>query len=116
MMSRSVVAVALLFALTACGGGGSASGGDEFQESVDAMGKCSAVWIDGKTLPEKYEGCIREDGDIEAGASFECEDGSSIYTYEPDSSGFYTEASGKIVEAGEDYANDPGYAALMDAC
>lgn len=116
MLPRCVVAFVALIALAACGGGGSDSGGDDFQGSIDAMGKCSDVWVDGETLPKGYEGCVREDGDIEAGVSFECEDGSSIYTYEPSGSGFYTEANGTIVEAGEDYANDPGYAKLTEAC
>jgi len=109
---RHALALLLLLpVLTACGGSGSDTG----TNSSEAP-RCDSVWIDGKTLPEGYEGCIRSDGDLEAAVSTPCDEGRDIVTYEPDGDGFFTETDGKIVQAGEDYANDPAYTAANEAC
>lgn len=83
-MRKTIAAsAAALLALTlaACGddSGSPKSVGDD-----EALApKCSDVWVAGETLPEDYEGCM--DGDtLEAAASFNCEDGSSLFQYADD--------------------------------
>lgn len=84
-MRKTIAAsAAALLALTlaACGDDSDSpkSGGDNDEALAP---KCSDVWVAGETLPEDYEGCM--DGDtLEAAASFNCGDGSSLFQYADD--------------------------------
>ena len=111
-MRTTIAVVVLMVSLVACSSDEDDNGGNDLLGNYPS---CSDTWVDGETLPEDYEGC--DEGDtIIAGVSYECQDGSRIFTYEPEGSGFYTLADGTIVEVGEDYANDPEYGELFDAC
>jgi hypothetical protein len=77
--------------------------------------ECADVWVDGRKLPEDYEGC--RDGDTATAAvSVPCGD-EDIYTHEPDDeSGFFTDRQGVIHDAGANYASDPVYKKVYASC
>lgn len=102
------IVLAALLALAGCG----SSGSDPILDSVAKMSKCSAVWVDGQTLPAKYEGCIRPDGDIEAAVSYNCTDGAGDLAGYDDK--FFARVGAKIHSyAGDD---DPAYTKEFDTC
>jgi hypothetical protein len=63
-------AVALILALSACGGGGDAkSGAGEAGDVPGDLPQCSDVWIVGNTLPADYDSPGCNDGDIQSDTS-----------------------------------------------
>jgi len=80
--------------------------------SADELPSCSVVWVEGKTLPAHYDGCMAEDGMI-APAFVDCAGGGQFTTYDDR---FYALIGGKIAEAdngSQDYLG--AYSACMGA-
>lgn len=115
-MKRTVLAVVAVLALAGCGSSSDPGGLDaEYGNYPD----CSAVWVKGKKLPADYDGCLRKAGDdsvIELGASIACRTGSDLYTYEPPGGAFFTDAAGRIIDGGENYASHPKYVQRFEEC
>ena len=123
---RPIIATLLsLIVLAACGGQENKPT-DEVRETIDAIQdetaewpKCSDVWIEGKKLPDDYEGCVRTVGDdevAEAGVKIPCPTGGDLFTYEPPGGGFFTGKDGRIIDGGEEYAEHPEYGPRYEEC
>ena len=83
-MKKLLAAVLLAAALTACGGGNdepTKEPADSPSESAAAaeLPACPDVWVDGKTLPADYAGCVGEDGKTVAADAKPCGDGPDQY-------------------------------------
>lgn len=65
------VAALCLATVTSCGGGGDHS-----------SSKCSEIWVEGKTLPKNYDGCVEDNGDLAAAAIYDCDDGTSFTSWD----------------------------------
>jgi hypothetical protein len=74
---------------------------------------CADVWLDGKKLPEEYDGCDNLDGSIAGSSWQDCTDGSRLYTHD---SRFFTLADRRIVDAGGDILDDRGFEKRSRAC
>ncbi len=117
-MKRTLIVTVAALALSACGG--SDDGGvneDDLAEAISNAPDCSAVWVEGKTLPDGYEACIGEDGSLTLHSVYECGDGSDIFTYEaPD--GYFWSEKNKIIKADatEEVWDDQRFVAAQEAC
>lgn len=88
MRMRLAVATVLFFALSACGGG----------SESDNMKNCSAIWAEGKSMPETYDGCETDDT-IEAAVTYECIEGPGLVPFKEE---FYAYLGGMIEPYNED--------------
>lgn len=75
---------------------------------MDDLPKCSDIWVVGKKLPAKYQGCQRGNN-MEIVIIEPC---NGVVLLEYGSHGFYTDHSRIIHDGGADYANTPAYQAL----
>lgn len=82
------------------------------QGGASGMTSCSDVWVTGKTLPAKYDGCT-EDGGISAPTVLDCADGSSWTSYNDK---FYAKLGGEIYAVKGEMADDPAYMAFYNEC
>lgn len=112
-MNRAlIVAAVAVLALSGCGDDDKDDDAGDITSGVPA---CSDVWVAGETLPEDYEGCTREDGDLEAAVTLPCTDGTELAGYEDR---FWALLGGEIKDAGapDATADDPEYQADSEAC
>ena len=121
MRKMAPVLIVLMFALSACGGGGdaknssdakSSAGGDA--KTVSDLTKCSDVWVVGKTLPADYEeGCVEGDTQLDT-ASTPCADGkTSLFIHQTETGkNTHLAITGLKIQA---YAED-AYSKAYDVC
>lgn len=84
-MRKTIAASAaalLAFTLAGCGDNSDSPESSRDKEE-NLVPKCADVWVAGETMPKDYEGCMSGDT-LEAAASFDCKDGSSLFQYEDD--------------------------------
>lgn len=127
-MRLGLLVVCVVFGLAACAGGGDEAGsvsspdsaslpsgpdGPVSEKPAEPAGppSCGEVWVDGATLPAKYDGCVRPDGSIEAAVVYDCDSGIGRFTGYDDR--FFALLGGKITEAGSD---SPEYGAAYEEC
>jgi ABC-type Fe3+-hydroxamate transport system substrate-binding protein len=122
-MKATLAAILLAVTLSACGGS------DEPVEeepttpseatSAAELPQCSDVWVDGKTIPADYEGCVGEDGKTVAADAKPCGPGPEQfvqYQYVKDdvTYPFVAILGEKVIEYVDD-ENAP-YAKTFDKC
>jgi len=78
-MKNAIAAILLAVTLAACGGGDDEPAAPSTPEATTEtaaaeLPECSEVWVDGKTIPADYEGCVRDGETVEANAK-PCGDG-----------------------------------------
>jgi hypothetical protein len=122
-MKNVIVAILLTVCLTACGGGDdeptSTSTPEAPTETTAAeLPECSEVWVDGKTLPADYEGCVRDGETVEANPQ-PCGDGPDefvqyVYVEDDVTYPFIAILGEKVIEYVDD-ENAP-YAKTFDKC
>jgi hypothetical protein len=124
-MKKLLAAVLLAASLAACGGGND----EPTQEPVESpsesaatadLPQCSEVWVDGKTLPSDYDGCVRDDGNAVAADVKPCGSGPEQFaryetTDEDDIAYPYIAILGEKVIEYTDDENGP-YAKLFNKC
>lgn len=111
---RLLLGMVLLAALTACGSSNSDDKAGTSTNSGSGSPKCADVWVAGKTLPGGYDGCMNDDGSIEAFVTSDCEDGGELGSY--DDRFWVRLPGGKITAVQGEMADDPAYKAAYDAC
>lgn len=85
MCRMALAALTIAAVASGCGSGGGSS-------------ECSEIWVDGKTLPEGYDGCM-QDGSLVLYTATQCDDGTERVTF--NSAGeFWADADG-LISAGE---------------
>jgi hypothetical protein len=122
-MKNAIAAILLAATVVACGGGDeeptTPSTSETPSETAAAeLPECSEVWVDGKTIPADYEGCVRGGETVEANAK-PCGDGPEEfvqYQYVEDeiTYPFVAILGEKVIEYVDD-ENAP-YAKLFDKC
>jgi len=85
----------------------SSTPGSEFMppdadKAAESLPKCSDIWVEGKTLPEDYEGCQNTGGGLDRGANYACTDGKADLIGHNDQ--FFARLGGQIKAYGEDEA------------
>lgn len=111
-MRKTIAASAaslLALTLSACGGNDDKTTNSDDEALAPA---CSEVWVAGQTLPADYEGCMNG-GTLEAAASFNCEDGSSLFQFEDD---FWAFGGQEIHEEAGGAASAEAYSEAYAAC
>jgi hypothetical protein len=116
-MTRGLILAAVAaLALSGCGGDEDSGGSDDSGADVTSgTPTCSDVWVAGQTLPEDYDGCERDDGNLEAAVVQECTDGSEFTGFDDR---YWAVLGGEIKDAGAPDAttDDPEYQADYEAC
>ncbi|WP_203336834.1 hypothetical protein [Nocardioides limicola] len=108
----TVAAVAAL-AVSGCGSGSEPGAADpEPERPGEAAPDCAALWVDGGTLPEEYDGCVA-DGVLVEADGFPCEFGIPLFTY---ADRYYAVAGGRINETDGPLANSEQYLNAFDSC
>lgn len=126
----ALLAVVLLGALGACGGGdeeaadpaASTSPSESPSESPsDAPSSpevpagtpdCGEVWTEGATIPRSYAGCA-QDGVLVADDSLACSSGQRLVTFEDR---FYGVAGGEVRVSEQSLDDDPDYGSSVRSC
>ncbi|MFT4082391.1 MAG: hypothetical protein QM638_07370 [Nocardioides sp.] len=133
-LAAAVIAAVLPIALAACGSSGSEA--DDSSASVSATGSsssagssgssdsassspapadwadCEDVWVDGATLPKRYQGCAA-DGVAVPADKVACSSGQSLIIY---GDHFYAVAGGTITETKKVLRNSPVYTKSVATC
>ena len=122
-MKATLAAIVFAVSLSACGGS------DEPTEEEPAtpteatsaaqLPQCSDVWVDGKTFPEDYAGCVRDDGSTAEADIKQCGGGPQEfaqyqYTKDEVTYPFIAILGEKVIEYVDD-ENAP-YAKTFDKC
>jgi len=71
-------------------------------KAAESLPKCSDIWVEGKTLPEDYEGCQNTGSGLDRGANYACTDGKADLIGHNDQ--FFARLGGQIKAYGEDEA------------
>ena len=124
-MKKLLAAVLLAATLTACGGGGDDEPTTDPTESPSEsaaaeLPACSDVWVDGKTLPSDYDGCVGDNGKTVAADIKPCGSGPEQFaryevTDDDDIAYPYIAILGEKVIEYTDDENGP-YAKLFNKC
>jgi len=123
-MKKLLAAVLLAASLAACGGGSDEPAQEPAEspsESAAAaeLPKCSDVWVDGKTLPSDYDGCVGDDGKTVAADVKPCGSGPEQYArYEYTEDDIAYPFIGILGEKVIEYTDDENgpYAKLFNKC
>lgn len=100
--------------LSSCGEDSSTTAGDESSSSATSDSgwpDCSAVWVDGGTVPKGYEGCVADGDEVKADRQ-QCSSGQVLVTYDDR----YYGVVGGPVNVTESLKTDSGYKGARRAC
>lgn len=77
-----------------------------------ASPQCSEIWVDGRTFPERYRGCLEGEAKIQAESVY-CEFGTKLFFYD---NRFYAVPNGPVNETDGPLAKDQGFKTAMNKC
>jgi Putative peptidoglycan binding domain len=77
MKAWTVLCAALMLVTSGC-----AAGSERAEVDLSGVPECADIWVDGKTLPADYEGCVGASGNLVLSAMLACVDGSQFTTHE----------------------------------
>lgn len=80
--------------------------------AAPAQPACDDVWVDGRTFPERYRGCLDGDRVVQAESTY-CEFGTRLFYF---GNRYYAVPNGPVNLTEKGLARDPGFQKALRKC